>query len=271
LHVHDCLELGYCFSGSGVYLVGEKVMQFRAGDMVFVNQTEAHMKQCTPGGSPSKWSWVLCDPIRLVGHRSDTVAELDPTPFRGAAFKNILSGSTHPAHVRIMLRMIEELHANASGKASALRALVWELMTLMQREDRKEREPHGAARREYNRLAPALQIIARDYAQPLHTADLARRCGLSEVHFRRLFLQTIGCAPRTYWNNLRLHMAASLLRGCTRSVLEISMDVGFETLSSFNRLFLSLFGVSPRAWRNSGDDHQREAHCPEFNKDRSPT
>jgi len=32
-------------------------------------------------------------------------------------------------------------------------------------------------------------------------------------------------------------------------VLEISSDVGFETLSSFNRLFLKRFGVSPRAWR----------------------
>ena len=247
--MHDCLELGYCFSGSGVFFVGEKVLPFRAGDMVFINHTEMHLARSAPG-SESEWSWVYCDPIRLVGHRGDNVSDLDATPFKGPTFHNVLSASTHPTQARIILRLIEELRADARGKTSAIRALVLELMTLMHRMKRTENPPGATARQEYNRLAPALQKLARDYAQPLRTADLARCCGLSEVHFRRLFLRTFGRSPRAYWNNLRLHMAASLLRGGGRSVLEISLDVGFATLSSFNRLFRSQFGVSPRAWRN---------------------
>jgi AraC-like DNA-binding protein len=46
-------------------------------------------------------------------------------------------------------------------------------------------------------------------------------------------------------------MAASLLRGTPLSVLEISQEVGFETLSSFNRFFLKNFHSSPRAWRKA--------------------
>ena len=247
LHVHDCLELGYCFSGAGVFFVGEKVLPFRAGDMVFINHTEVHLARSAPG-SQSEWTWVYCDPIRLVGHREDHVSGLDAAPFRGPYFQNVMSESTYPAQTRIMLRIIEELRGNAAGRSSALRALVWELMTLMHRMERKD--PGAPAGQEYDRLAPALQILARDYARPLRTPDLARRCGLSEAHFRRLFLRTIGRSPRSYWNNLRLHMAASLLRGSNRSVLEISQDVGFATLSSFNRLFLARFKISPRAWRN---------------------
>jgi len=249
LHVHDCLELGYCFSGNGVFFVGEKVLPFQAGDMVFINQTEVHLARSAPG-TVSEWSWIHCDPIRLVGHSAENISDLDPTPFAGPDFLNILSSSTHPALGRIVQRMIEELRAPAPGGDAILRALTWELMALMQRTGRPKVERGTQARRDYNRLAPALQMLARDYAQPLRSADMAHQCSLSEAHFRRLFLRTIGRSPRSYWYNLRLNMAASLLRGSTRSVLEISQDVGFESLSSFNRLFLSHFGVSPRAWRN---------------------
>jgi len=249
LHVHDCLELGYCFSGNGVFFVGEKVMPFRAGDMVFINHSEAHLARSAPG-TASEWSWIYCDPMRLVGHRADNLSDLDPAPFAGPDFLNVLSPATHPGHGRIVQRMIEELRTKAPGTDSVLRALAWELMTLMQRTVRPGQEGFEKSRREYHRLAPALQMLARDYAKPLRSPDLARRCGLSEAHFRRIFLRTIGRSPRSYWNNLRLNMAASLLRGTSRSVLEISQDVGFESLSSFNRLFLSHFGVPPRAWRN---------------------
>ena len=249
LHVHDCLELGYCFSGDGVFFVGEKVLPFRAGDMVFINHTEVHLARSAPG-TGSEWSWVYCDPIRLVGHRCDNVSDLDPSPFAGPDFLNVLCPTTHSAHGRIVQRMVEELRARTQGRDSVLRALTWELMMLMQRAGRPKMGNSAKARLEYTRLAPALQMLATDYALPLRSPDVARRCGLSEPHFRRLFLRTIGRSPRSYWNNLRLNMAASLLRGTTRSVLEISQDVGFETLSSFNRLFLSHFGASPRAWRN---------------------
>ena len=249
LHVHDCLELGYCFSGRGVFLVGEKVLPYQAGDMVFINQTEAHLARSAPGTN-SEWSWVYCDPIRLVGHREENMSDLDPSPFRGADFPNIMNASAHPAQVRIVLRIIEEFRENAPGKESAIRALVWELMTLMQREKKSTQEFGLTARQEYARLAPALQMMASNYTQPLLASSLARSCGLSEVHFRRLFLRTIGCSPRAYWNSLRIRMAASLLRGTTRSIQEIGLDVGFETLSSFNRLFLAHFKVSPRKWRN---------------------
>jgi len=64
-----------------------------------------------------------------------------------------------------------------------------------------------------------------------------------------VFVSTIGRPPRAYWHDLRMRMAASLLRTTARSVLQISQDVGFETLSSFNRVFRATFATTPRAWR----------------------
>lgn len=247
LHVHDCLELGYCFSGSGVFVVGEKVLPYQSGDVSFINHTEVHLARSAPG-TQSDWTWVYLDPVRLVGHPNADLSRLDPTPLAGPAFFNIVSGQSQPAIARVILRMIEELRTEQPGKDSSLRALTWELMILMHRISPPSQD--APPRHDYERLAPALQILTSSYASPLKVGELARTCGLSEPHFRRLFTRTIGRSPRSYWNDLRLRMAASLLRSTGRSVLEISHDVGFETLSSFNRLFRTRFGKSPRCWRD---------------------
>jgi len=248
LHVHDCLELGYCCSGSGVFIVGEKVMPYEAGDVSFINHTEVHLARSAPG-THSDWIWIYLDPARLVSHSAEDVPLFDASPLAGPGFNNILSGASHPAIARVVLRMIEELQGGLLGRESSLRALSWELMILIQRTApplQKNTLPY-----DYERLAPALQTLTTSYAMPLKVGKLAHSCGLSEPHFRRLFTRTIGRPPRTYWNDLRLRMAASLLCSTRRSVLEISSDVGFETLSSFNRLFRTRFGKSPRAWRAS--------------------
>jgi len=248
LHVHDCLELGYCFSGNGIFVVGEKVLPFEAGDVSFINHREVHLAQSAPG-TRSEWTWIYLDPLRLVRHPDADARRLDPTPLAGPDFQNLLSTKDHPQISRNVLRMIEELRATHSGRDEALRALAWELMILVQRLRPAEPRTSPKHREQYDRLAPAMHHLTQHYTDPVDVAVLARACRLSEPHFRRLFSVAIGRSPREYWLDLRLRMAASLLRSSSRSILQISQDVGFQTLSSFNRQFLAQFEMTPRAWR----------------------
>jgi len=252
LHVHDCLEVGYCYSGRGIFVVGEKVLTYEAGDVAFIHAAEVHLASSAPG-TDSHWIWIYLDPVRLVGSLEEEISRFDPVSLSGPGFHNILRPEAQPDVGRVVLRMIEELQAARPGAKSALRALSWELLVLMSRI-----APGAetlAPRPDYERLAPALNRLSSGYTRPLKVGELARCCGLSEPHFRRLFKVAIGRSPRTYWNDLRLQMATSLLRGTGRSVLEISQDVGFETLSSFNRLFKTRFGQSPRSWRKATPNH----------------
>jgi transcriptional regulator GlxA family with amidase domain len=194
------------------------------------------------------------DPIRAGSGSGAELVWLDPAPLAGKDFQNVVSAATHPDAGRVLLRIVEEWRDRRPGAELVLRGLIWELMVLVRRglpARRRSAARTGGA--EYERLAPALQILTRRYASQLEIGGLARSCALSEPHFRRLFKQTLGKSPRAYWNDLRLRMAASLLRGTRRSVLEISQSVGFETLSSFDRLFKTCFGKSPRAWRLADD------------------
>ena len=52
-HIHDCFELGYCYSGEGLFLVEDKILPFRAGDAAIINHREVHVMVSSPGGKPT--------------------------------------------------------------------------------------------------------------------------------------------------------------------------------------------------------------------------
>jgi AraC-like DNA-binding protein len=87
------------------------------------------------------------------------------------------------------------------------------------------------------------------YFEPLGVDDLAAAAGLSRAHFSREFRREFGVAPHAYLLTRRLERAAALLRTTDRSVAEICLDVGLQSVGSFTTSFTRTFGESPTAYR----------------------
>ncbi|HEY3865284.1 MAG TPA: helix-turn-helix transcriptional regulator [Solirubrobacteraceae bacterium] len=102
---------------------------------------------------------------------------------------------------------------------------------------------------------PARHLLrARDladarYFEPLGVDDLARAAGLSRAHFSREFRRAFGESPHAYLLTRRLERAAALLRGTDRSVIEICLSVGLQSVGSFTTSFTRTYGMSPTAYR----------------------
>ncbi|MFT5593287.1 MAG: AraC-like DNA-binding protein [Oceanicoccus sp.] len=81
--------------------------------------------------------------------------------------------------------------------------------------------------------------------------ELATALELPEYKTRSLINQTLGYRNfNDYINQLRIHEAAERLKSEPDSpVLNISLDVGYRTLSSFNRAFKDIIGMSPSEYR----------------------
>ena len=58
--------------------------------------------------------------------------------------------------------------------------------------------------------------------------------------------------PTEYVHCIRITAAASLLRTTARPITEIAFAVGYDSLSSFGRHFLSLHGCTPTEYRRAG-------------------
>jgi len=98
-------------------------------------------------------------------------------------------------------------------------------------------------------LLRAKDLADARYFEPLGVDDLARAAGLSRAHFSREFRRAFGEPPHSYLLTRRLERAAALLRTTDRSVAEICLDVGLQSVGSFTTSFTQTFGRSPTVYR----------------------
>jgi AraC-like DNA-binding protein len=100
-------------------------------------------------------------------------------------------------------------------------------------------------------LLRAKDLADARYAEPLDVDDMAGAAGLSRAHFSREFRAAFGESPHTYLLTRRMERAAALLRNTDRSVAEICLDVGLQSVGSFTTSFKRTYGMTPTAYRES--------------------
>jgi AraC-like DNA-binding protein len=98
-------------------------------------------------------------------------------------------------------------------------------------------------------LLRAKDLADARYAEPLDVDAMAAAAGLSRAHFSREFRRAFGESPHAYLLTRRLERAAALLRTTDRSVVDICLSVGLQSVGSFTTSFKRAFGEPPTAYR----------------------
>src|SRR3954447_97858 len=113
-------------------------------------------------------------------------------------------------------------------------------------------------------LLRAKDLADARYFEPLDVDALAGAAGLSRAHFSREFRRAFGESPHAYLLTRRLERAAALLRTTDRSVADICLSVGLQSIGSFTTSFSRTYGRSPTAYRAAfppASDHARVPGC----------
>ena len=112
--------------------------------------------------------------------------------------------------------------------------------------------PQGESLRQLNTLGTQSNMIAQaiswlkdNYKEPLHVDELARRANMSSSTFHRHFKEITGLSPLQFHKQLRLHEAQRLMVLENRKASSVSLLVGYESDTQFNREYKRLFGEPP--------------------------
>ena len=79
--------------------------------------------------------------------------------------------------------------------------------------------------------------------------ELAKLCHMSLSSFKRKFNEVFHDSPKKYISKKKILKAGSMLKSGGTRISDIAYDVGFDSLSTFNRNFSLLYGRSPTAFR----------------------
>lgn len=99
-----------------------------------------------------------------------------------------------------------------------------------------------------SRLAATIRF-AVDQPQQLTVTDLADHARYSPAHFARAFTGAMGMGPGQYLTALRIAESKRLLLTSGFAVVDVAMESGFDSLSSFTRRFRSAVGTPPAQFR----------------------
>ena len=98
-------------------------------------------------------------------------------------------------------------------------------------------------------LKAVLEYCAEHYASPLTLEAVSDALHISRYHLSHMMSSKLGMGFNTYINTLRVNHACDLLSESGKKTADISEDVGFGSIRSFNRAFQQVMGMSPLQYR----------------------
>ena len=94
-----------------------------------------------------------------------------------------------------------------------------------------------------------MEHVDHHYMDDLSLDDIAAQAGFSKYHFCRVFKQYTNNTFYHYLCHKRVVMAEKQLNVTGRSISEIALQVGFDSISSFNRVYKQIRGTTPSQYR----------------------
>jgi len=98
-------------------------------------------------------------------------------------------------------------------------------------------------------LAAAVQHARKHLDQPLTVSELAEKACMSESSFYRYFRNEFGMTPLQFLTQERMKRAADLLLSGSRSVSDVSHEIGFSSVSYFINTFKEHTGTTPKQYQ----------------------
>jgi AraC-like DNA-binding protein/ligand-binding sensor protein len=99
-------------------------------------------------------------------------------------------------------------------------------------------------------ITRAKQFIQEHQTEDLALGDVAKAVNTSTFYFCKLFKKFTGLNFTAYLSRLRIEKAKNLLLNPNLRVSEIAYEVGFQSLTHFNRVFKKIIGQSPTEYRS---------------------
>lgn len=101
---------------------------------------------------------------------------------------------------------------------------------------------------------PPVITRAKEYIQEHQTENLrlghvAKACNTSTFYFCKMFKKVTGINFTDYLSRVRIEKSKNLLLNPNLRVSEIAFEVGFQSLTHFNRVFKKILGQSPTEYR----------------------
>jgi AraC-like DNA-binding protein len=120
--------------------------------------------------------------------------------------------------------------------------------TFFEQEVERIMKEHALPAHHYAYIRQSKTFMEKHHGVKIELDEIAAAACMSRFHYIRVFQQVYGTTPRQFLRDLRIGKAKELLQK-GYSVTRVCLDVGYESLPTFSKVFKRGTGYSPTAYR----------------------
>lgn len=231
-HFHRGYELLYVFYGQLDAIIDGRKCQLTADDFALCLSNEVHTLQ--PVGDTRYWVGVFSSDFVPDFHKTVQGKTGKDPVFR-------LDGS--------ILSFLQEHILHGRNNDDPEPHLLSAGLILACGEYLKQVELIERNNKEYALMNTIADYIRQHFREKLTLKDVSTALGYDYYYFSRLFYQIFSMKFSDYLNSCRYAEAVDALRNSDKPITQIAMDSGFQSIRSFNDVFLRKTGLSPAQYR----------------------
>ncbi len=241
-HIHRSLEIVYVTEGTMELSVGADLFYLGKGDLALTFPGLIH--SCKEVVSEK------CSCLTILVSPSFFGSYEDRLRMQRAVNPVIKSKDLH-ADVLYVLSALEESSAPDNKDASRhqnsflhvwIQVILSRCIPLMELQPRKDFQ-------DYNLVSEIVTFVATHYRENLSLQQVAKEVGVSRYVLSRIFSNDFHQNFNHYVNSVRLEHATALLTESKEPIKKIMTDCGFKSSVTFNRVFVELYHLTPRQYR----------------------
>lgn len=235
-HAHDTgWELHYFLSGEGRYVTERSDWQIPDGTILLTAPGEVHQIFRNASGRPFFFYYIQFNPS------AEELALIKTVHARLSAPKNT---DISVSHRYLFNEMTWKLNSN---DAHLVESGTYQLLAFLHHLV-SDRNPLSGNSGEHVQKALAVMHTAVQQGRAID-GSIAKKIGINDSYFERIFKRSTGLSPVKYFNKLRVERACLLLRETTFPVSRIAKETAFKDEFYFSRIFKQYIGCSPRSYR----------------------
>jgi len=247
-HIQDQVyELSVMAHGKMEYRIRDKMFEIDAsrGDWIFIPAGLSHCRICVDA------------PAVILGYLFEVRGERNGKWSAARLNKAIeLAGFHFPGNAelaRIRKEMIDELEADRSFGAVRLSLIIKDFLLCFLRHALPDLDCGSFAVEGDADMTLRLidSYIEENISRGIRLEDIAASCGLSVRHVNRLFTKARGVSLGRRITETRMKFARTEVEGGAKKIKQIALDLGYDNISYFNRVFKKAFGATPQALRQT--------------------
>ena len=255
IHWHEEMEITLIEKGCGIHKIDLAPLRVEEGDIIFVKPFSLHSIAQTDN-KDMMWNTMVFNLNMLNSALTDGCLIKYFAPiFNNQNELPMLIRRDSPGYSDILItikKIFKCYNVKAYGFELELKSLLYHLFFIIYENKLiKEKMSSTISKEVSDKIKLVLKFIHENYNKELSIEEIASKCNFSEYHFMRFFKKYIGMTCIEYINNYRLETASSLLNNTDKPILDISLEVGFNNESYFNKLFKKKYSITPKEFRKS--------------------